>query len=204
MKRIIFILLLIFSIPSISYAQRIIVENTKREVVHEVVQPEPKQEKVKKKTKYQGEVTLGTAHLASDTLTMITINTVHGIRFTKRIFAGVGAGIQYAPGCASIVVPFYVNVKAYLPMNKYDLYVSLSPGYQIGKGFNNIYSGAGFKQPYGDFLTYKGFHLKTGVGINYKFLVADIGYMCHSSWDYADDYKSHILSTLYLNVGVKF
>lgn len=193
MKRIIFILLLIFSIPSISYAQRINGQRTTRESVFVVIPQEPKEPKVRKKipAKYQGDLGLGLAfnkysnsrshdmtEWYKEKYTSIYLETVHGALISKYFF--IGGGLQFETDFKAIWLPIFINTKGIYPINdKWSAYITASCGIECIE---------------------EGVYLNGGLGLQYKRYFLDAGYVnydiCYSDGDYTHGF--------FIKLGVKF
>ena len=126
--------------------------------------------------KYQGEVDLGySLGVGNFGLDRVNLHTVHGAKINKNFSLGAGLGVDYYfnGGEGEIMMPLYVNAKAYLPVNtKFSPYASIDLGYGIG-----VTSEFG------------GFYWSPAVGIKYNKFKFQIGYTsqreehCHSEAD---------------------
>ena len=205
MKRLFCLILIALCIPLVSHAQKRVVDNTTRETVRfveSVPEPEPKPEKLKKpkkplNIKYQGEVNVGytvspfvielyhsSEYYKTD---RILLNTVHGARFSKYLFVGVGTGLEYATNIGEFIIPFFVNIKGYCPIKKdvCSLYFSVSPGYQLG--LDSVFYGFGWRSSF---------------GVEYRRFTFDVGFAYSDCWDYYDSNTGSF--AMYLGVGFKF
>ncbi len=152
--------------------------------------------------RYQGDLNLG-----YETASGVLLETIHGARFNKYLFAGIGIGYHYIERIEKNMeneggheltleregferIPIFVNLKGYLPISDgFTPYLNLS----LGGGFDaNGLSGGGF---YGDL----------GVGFKSRLFNFGLGWMRHAevhfereSWDH--QYMPH--DSFYLKVGL--
>lgn len=167
-----------------------------------------------KKVHYQGEVSLGYATNGSMSglrseevggiwnFSTIFIESVHGIRFGKYFFAGVGANAGLLKENIGFIGGPMLDVKGYLPIgNRFALYAA------VDFGFNGIdvnmkrYSDRIFEPKGGLYRAY-------GIGLNYGHLNFQVGMRqlsINGNWSssYEGETKITNMSTFF-KVGVKF
>lgn len=82
---------------------------------------------------YQGEFGVGYGHLDGSPVGQFLMTTVHGVRFTKNFFFGVGAEINHTFSWDETTFPVFGNIRAYLPVSESCApYLSASCGYAFG------------------------------------------------------------------------
>ncbi len=147
---------------------------------------------------YQGELNVG-----YETPSAIFFETIHGARFNKYFFAGVGLGYHhiselYIEKDDFILddgdegrVPLFVNLKGYYPVNaKFAPYLNLSMGYGIGVDNDG------------------GFYCDFGAGFNYRYVNFGLGLQHHGTWYPTDYYGSYdgdftfAYNAFYLKIGL--
>lgn len=95
--------------------------------------------------KYQGEVSAGySIGIGTFSYDRMNIHTVHGVRFNKYFFAGVGLGLDYyynydlyintyIESDGELTMPIFANAKGYLPISdKTSIFASLDLGVGVG------------------------------------------------------------------------
>ena len=88
-------------------------------------------------SRYQGEFNMayaiGVGNLGLDRL---NVETVHGVRFSPYLMAGVGLGIHMYTwqGMRSTLVPIFVDMKGYFMRRRTSPYLGIDLGYGIGTG----------------------------------------------------------------------
>lgn len=140
---------------------------------------------------YQGEVNIGYGMAGSVSYkgdsadaeySRIFVETIHGARITQYAFVGLGVGFQYAWDYEEEVIPIFVDLKGYYPVNdNFAPYVAFDLGY--GATISNFDGGF-----YGSF----------GAGLNYKKLNFGLGYQMQGI---GGGLK---LGSFFLKVGMKF
>ncbi len=119
--------------------------------------------------RYQGEVNIGYQTPAASVL-----ETIHGARFNKYLFVGVGIGAHYI-GSVDLKkdiyeinvgeegrIPLFVNAKGYLPIDdKISPYLNLSMGCDIGVDYGS------------------GFYCDFGLGVKYNKFTFALGLLHH-------------------------
>lgn len=74
-----------------------------------------------------------------------TIHTVHGLKLNKYLSTGIGVGLDFYNSFLSAMMPVYIDVKGYLPINsRVTPFIALDLGYSIGltedlAGHGNLY-----------------------------------------------------------------
>lgn len=165
-----------------------------------------------KKVHYQGEVSLGYATngsmsgLRSEEISgiydfsTIFIESVHGLRFGKYFFAGVGANAGFLKEHHCFIGGLMLDVKGYLPIgNRFALYAA------VDFGFNNIdidkYGSDIFKPSQAMYLAY-------GIGLNYGHLNFQVGMrqlpITKFDWNYSQERPKITNMSPFFKVGVKF
>lgn len=189
MKRIIFFALIILSIPSASFAQKVIGGKYTHDRVFVEIEKEPK---VRKKipVKYQGEASIGFGanfdsyynylydYYYNNPYT-IYLETVHGVLISKYFFIGAGFNLHYLLNketCSdyydSIYFPIFLNLKGIYPINNdWKTYITANIGCDV---------------------LYDGIYAKGGVGVQYKRFFIDVGF------------QHHLDIGCYCNVGIRF
>lgn len=169
-----------------------------------------------KNTRYQGELNFGygLGGRASDDsnkedayFSRVFIETVHGMRINDYVFAGIGAGFQYAYDKKNLIgfdedgvgfIPVFLDLKGYYPVtDDFAPYVAVDLGY----GLPVMGSDGG----YGTKLK-GGFYASYGIGLNYKKLNFGLGWQ-HQSFKY--DYDGQVgdsfgVNSFFVKIGLKF
>lgn len=194
MKRIIFFALIILSIPSASFTQKVIGGKYTHDRVFVEIEKEPK---VRKKipVKYQGEASIGFGanfgyyynYLGNyDNSYTIYLETVHGVLISKYFFIGAGFNLHYFLNkkigsdsydyydysVTSIYFPIFLNLKGIYPINNdWKTYITANVGSDVL--YDEVYA-------------------KGGVGVQYKRFFIDAGF------------QMHLDIGCYCNVGIRF
>lgn len=118
------------------------------------------------------------------------IETVHGVRFNKYLFAGIGVGFQYATDQdyweSFGMLPLFFDLKGYYPVTEdFAPYVKVDLGHAWAVTDND--GGA------------KGFYAAYGIGLNYRRLNFGIGWQ-HQSFAHGDV----SVNSFYVNAGINF
>ncbi len=92
--------------------------------------------------KYQGEVDLGySLGVGNFGINRANLHTIHGAKIGQYFSAGIGLGLDYyhEDGASEAMLPIYLNLKGYLPVNeKVSPYFSfdIGGGFGITEGFD--------------------------------------------------------------------
>ena len=143
--------------------------------------------------KYHGELNFGySIGIGDEGYSRINIQTVQGISLTDFFSVGIGTGIDVRPeDDGELFIPLFLNMKGYLPLRRpVTPFVSLDLGYEFGVT-DNV-----------KFLD--GFMWMPAVGIRYKNLMCQVGFLCHridiglggTSW--------HSSNAIQIKLGVAF
>ena len=134
MKKILLLSFICLVASTNSFAQIIQIHSETKETFY--IKPEV--QKTKSYPRYQGEFNVG--YITPSVTGML--ETIHGIRVNKYLFAGLGIGFRYSEtmtfsshdytidGVDLAYLPIYANIKGYYPItNKIEPFLNLSLGY---------------------------------------------------------------------------
>lgn len=132
--------------------------------------------------RYQGEFWLGYGFRTNGGGSQDYIGTVHGVRFSKHFFAGVGAEYQHAISRDETFFPLFANLKGYLPVKESFMpYLSVNAGYAFG--LDNI----------------EGLNVSAGLGFQSRAIHVTIG------WQYQGyDKERNFQGSLFVKTGICF
>lgn len=116
--------------------------------------------------KYNGEINLGYGIGVGDfSAGRVNLHTIQGVKIGDYFSTGVGVGFDYYHEGDELIVPIYLNLKGYYPINeKVSPFVSFDLGYGIGA--TDDLSGLG------------GLYISPTVGIKYRHISFQLGYTC--------------------------
>lgn len=181
-----------------SFAQIIQSRSETKETYYIKTNPEPEPVKIDKKyPRYQGEFNLGYVTPSS-----VLLETVHGVRINKYVFAGLGMGFRYASemvytshgyevtGSELYYMPVFANIKGYYPVtNRIEPFLNLSLGYAADLGGEE--SG--------------GFYCDFGTGIRFWKFAFGLGLLHQSfSIETSDESWSWKNTGFYIKVGFQW
>jgi len=144
-------------------------------------------------SKYQGETSVGMAFGVShrsDTKIVVG-ETIHGIRFSNYFFAGIGIAAHYYWDMSEVVMPGFLNIKGYYPLNsKFSPYASVD----AGLGWKFGIGGGG------------GVYFSQGIGLNVKMNWIDsMNFaLVFQSQDFSAKPKAITYNYILLKVGIQF
>ncbi len=127
------------------------------------------------------------------------IETVHGVRITKYAFAGVGVGFQYATEPEIGMLPVFLDLKGYYPVNdNFAPYVAIDLGFSTGVVGTKDFDG------YGTDLK-GGFYASYGIGLNYKRLNFGFGWQHQGlKEEYEGESDDYSINSFFVKIGLKF
>jgi hypothetical protein len=139
---------------------------------------------------YHGEVDLGySIGVGNFSAGRINLHTIQGVQVGEYFSAGVGIGLDYyhdGDG-GNLIMPIYLNVKGYLPVNNtVSPYLSLDLGEGIClsediKGFSGLYCTPAIGVKVNKFKVQLGYNVQrlsdNGVGVNFGAIQLKVGMM---------------------------
>ena len=150
--------------------------------------------------KYHGEVNIGySIGVGSVPINRVMLNTIQGVKIGDFFSTGLGVGLDWYRGLyadywesqgkvdsGELVMPLYLNVKGYLPINtNVSPYLTFDVGYGAGvtegvKGFGGLYLTPGVGVCFGKIKAEIGFNIQQiveNVKINANAVKLSIGYI---------------------------
>ncbi len=139
--------------------------------------------------KYQGEVDLGySVGIGTFSAGRLNLHTVQGVKISDYFSTGLGVGLDYYHESSNLLVPIFLNMKGYYPVNeKFSPFVSLDLGYGIG--VTSDVSGLG------------GFLWAPAVGVRYSRFKFQVGY---TSQRISESGLGYNMNAIQFKLGVVF
>lgn len=141
------------------------------------------------KIHYQGEIWWGFSLQTEDfSASILNIHTVHGLKLNKYLSTGIGVGLDFYNSFLSAMMPVYIDVKGYLPINsRVTPFIALDLGYSIGltedlAGHGNLY-------------------ISPTIGLKYKKFSYQIGY---TGQRFSDEDTNFFVNMLQFKVAYTF
>lgn len=187
--------------------------------------------KLKKESKlsYQGEISIGYAQgnwssigLSADNEWLyapsdgvyrpILFEMIHGIRFNKYLFAGIGGQFEYSPSEEIASGAPFLNLKGYWPVTKKFMpYLSVSFGWGFSDGREIDLLEDQSAHDYVEFDQYFfgeygiGFTVgRLNVGAGFQQKTFRMEYYDDFAWDEPADRKNKTMGSFYVKLGIKF